>query len=257
MLHLTKKIKRREKYKYLNINIEEKYFSDLNLEEIKREIKESNCKYICFFEENYPKELLELEDFPIVIFVKGNISALARYKIGVIGSRENTEYGKRVTKNIVEVIDDEVAFVSGMAKGIDTIALEGSFENKGLPIGVLAYGFNYCYPKKNKMLMHNIEEKGILVTEYMPTSPPEKWKFVARNRIIAALSKILIVVEAKERSGTLITVANALEIGREIMVVPGEMDSINHKGTNFLINDGATMITSYKDVLDMYKCTKN
>ena len=231
-----------------------------NEEIIKYHIKymqENNIDIINIYEKNYPQNLKQIYDPPISLYIKGNLNILNNKNIGIVGCRECSNYGKRATKYFAyNLAKENINIVSGLAKGVDSYAHIGSLctryenENYGKTIAVVGNGLDIVYPKENiKLANEIIRSGGAIISEYPCGTKPDKMNFPARNRIISGISQGIIVVEAKEKSGTLITVDFALEQGRDIFVVPGNINSINSVGTNELIKQGAKLITTYKDIL--------
>lgn len=212
-------------------------------------MNENNIKIININEREYPQALKEIYDPPISLYVKGNIEKLNNKNIGIVGCRECTEYGKKSAEYFAYNLSKQnINIVSGLAKGIDSYAHLGSL-NTGNTIAVLGNGLDIIYPKENLELANEIIKRGgTIISEYPCGTKPDKMKFPARNRIISGISKGVIVVEAKEKSGTLITVDFALEQGRDVFVVPGNINSINSVGTNDLIKQGARLVTTYEDI---------
>ena len=212
-------------------------------------MKENNIKIININEREYPQVLKEIYDPPISLYVKGNIEKLNNKNIGIVGCRECTTYGKKSAEYFAYNLSKQnINIVSGLAKGIDSYAHLGSL-NTGNTIAVLGNGLDMIYPKENLELANEIIKRGgTIISEYPCGTKPDKMKFPARNRIISGISSGIIVIEAKEKSGTLITVDFALEQGRDVFVVPGNINSINSVGTNDLIKQGAMLITTYEEV---------
>ncbi len=207
----------------------------------------------------YPKILKEIYDPPISLYVKGNTNILNQKAIGIVGCREASQYGKSVAKYFsYHLAQEEINVVSGLAKGVDSYAHVGAIcianmakkcEDCGKTIAVVANGLDIIYPKENEMLQEEIlRTGGAIITEYPLGTKPERMNFPARNRIISGISKGILVVEAKEKSGTLITVDFALEQGRDVFVVPGNINSSNSVGTNCLIKQGAKLVTNYREI---------
>lgn len=212
-------------------------------------MKENNIKIININEREYPQALKEIYDPPISLYVKGNIEKLNNKNIGIVGCRECTTYGKKSAEYFAYNLSKQnINIVSGLAKGIDSYAHLGSL-NTGNTIAVLGNGLDMIYPKENLELANEIIKRGgTIISEYPCGTKPDKMKFPARNRIISGISSGIIVIEAKEKSGTLITVDFALEQGRDVFVVPGNINSINSVGTNDLIKQGARLVTTYEDI---------
>ncbi|EFI42455.1 DNA-processing protein DprA [Peptoniphilus sp. oral taxon 386] len=200
----------------------------------------------------YPKNLLNIIDYPRVLYVKGNLTDGDNNSIAIVGARNNSDYGRCVVDYIVDLLSDyEISIVSGLAYGIDGLAHKRALKNNMKTIAVLGSGVDVIYPIKNKKLYYDIVENGAVVSEYPPTSSPIAYRFPLRNRIISGLSLGVIVVEAKAKSGSLITARLAAEQGREVFAVPGNINSQYSEGTNLLIRDGAKIFTSIDDLLDL------
>ncbi len=203
---------------------------------------------------NYPDKLKNIYGKPILLYVKGNQEILNDFSLAIVGCRECSQYGKNMAMEIAQALsNNKINVVSGMAKGIDAYAHQGAIKGKEKTIAVLGNGVDVIYPKENEKIYYEILEKqGAVVSEYAIGVEPEKMNFPARNRLISGLSDGVIVIEAKEKSGTLITVDFALEQGKNVFVVPGNINSPYSKGTNDLIKQGAKPITSLKDILEEY-----
>ena len=224
-----------------------------NKENLKRQIddiQEQNIKIITIKEKEYPQLLRTIYDYPVSIYVKGNEKILNDPTIGIVGCRQSTAYGEKVAQYFAYNLSKRsINIISGLAKGIDSQSHIGAIKAKGITIGVIGSGLDIVYPKENQYLYDKIiKEDGAIVSEYPLGVKPEKMNFPARNRIISGMSKGILVVEAKKKSGTLITVDFALEQGRDVYVVPGNIDEMNSVGTNDLIKQGAQMVTSHKDI---------
>ena len=240
-----------------------------NLLEFKENIKiynyieymnRNNIKILKYLDEKYPNDFRYLYDAPIIIYALGNIDILnTKSKIAVIGARKASNYGINVAQKIGTFLsNNNIHTVSGLALGIDMNSHIGVLKeninniNSGKAIAVIGNGLDNIYPYSNQ----NIEKKilyngGCIITEYIVGTKPLKMNFPARNRLISALSNKLIVVEAEsEKSGTMITVDYSLELGRDILVVPGNITSKMSLGTNKLIKEGAKVITEFNDIID-------
>lgn len=221
-------------------------------------MQENDINIINIYEKDYPQLLKKIYDPPISLYIKGNKEILNNKNIGIVGCRECTEYGKKTAKYFsYNLAKENINIVSGLAKGVDSYAHLGCLstyyedENSGKTIAVVGNGLNMIYPKENIELANQIiKSGGCIISEYPCGTKPDRMNFPARNRIISGISKGIIVVEAKEKSGTLITVDFALEQGKDVYVVPGNINSINSVGTNELIKQGAKLVTTYKDILN-------
>ena len=203
----------------------------------------------------YPQGLRNIPDMPCVLYVKGDLPRFdRRLSISVIGTRKPTTYGKLVCERIASVLATAgVTVVSGGALGLDSVAHRAAMDAGGTTVAVLGCGINYDYLRENKTLRDAICQHGALVSEYPPRSPATRYTFPARNRLIAALSQGTVVVEAGEKSGTLITADYALEQGKDVFALPGSVMSPSFKGSNRLISQGATAVFSGLDVLGRYR----
>ncbi len=199
----------------------------------------------------YPDKLRNIDYPPKVLFCLGNLDLLNRRSIAIIGSRNYSGYGKRAANEFSKgLAKNDICIVSGLAKGIDAFAHSGCLSVDGKTIAVLGSGVDEIYPKENTQLYHEIIAKdGLIISEYPLGTKPEKQHFPARNRIISGLSDGVLVIEARKNSGTNITVDFALEQGKDVFVIPGNIYSKTSDGTNFLIKEGAIPVTSYEDVL--------
>ncbi len=216
------------------------------------ELENLKIKYFTLCCDIYPKNLLDMNFPPIVMYYIGEIPESDLY-ISIIGSRRCTDYGKFVAhKFSKELAKENIVVISGMALGADTVAHVGCLEGEGKTIAVVGSGLDICYPKINEKLMGKIINNGCVMSEYPPGTPPIAGNFPMRNRIISALSDGLIVVEAAHKSGTMITVDHALEQGRTVFTVPGNITSKNSQGTNHLLRQGAIPLTDIKDILEEF-----
>lgn len=220
-------------------------------------MKKAKINVLTIHDEEYPTNLKRIYDSPICIYYKGNIETLnKKNKIAIIGCREYSEYGRSVAINFsYKLAQKGIVIVSGCARGIDSFAHKGCMLGNRETIAVLGNGLDYVYPPENNKLEEQIINKnGILISEYIIGTKPNKYTFPARNRLISALSEGVLVIEAKQKSGTLITVDFALEQGKNIYVIPGNITQENSKGTNELIKQGAKLVTEITDILDDIKC---
>ena len=203
----------------------------------------------------YPERLKNIDSPPKHLYCLGNMELLNHINnIAMIGSRNCSSYGERVAKDFAfNLAKENVCIVSGLAKGIDSFSHIGALNAKGKTIAVLGSGLDNVYPKENTKLMESIiQNNGLVISEYPLGSKALKQNFPARNRIISGLSDSVLVVEARKNSGTNITVDFALEQGKDVFVIPGNIYSKTSDGTNYLIIEGGIPVLSYKDILKQY-----
>jgi DNA processing protein len=199
---------------------------------------------------SYPRLLRELPDPPAILFVRGTLDEPDRFAVGMVGSRHATPYGRSVAERIArELAGHGLTVVSGGAVGVDTAAHRGALAGGGRTLAVLGCGIDVDYPRENRELFEQIALSGALISEYPLGAQPDAWRFPLRNRIISALSQGTLVVEAPRASGALITARYAVEQGRPVMAVPGNIDRSASQGTNQLIKDGAILVTEVQDIL--------
>lgn len=207
--------------------------------------------YVCHSDPGYPENLAAIYDPPPVIFFKGRLNAADKLSVAIVGTRKPSPYGLLVAEKLAKDLTAlGVTIVSGMARGIDSAAHRGALENSGRTIAVLGCGPDVVYPRENKKLMEEIMHNGAVVSEFPPGTQPEAWRFPVRNRIISGLSQATLVVEAAEKSGALITADFALEQGRDVMAVPGNVVNPLSRGPHRLIKQGARLVEGAGDVLD-------
>lgn len=206
---------------------------------------------------NYPRLLRTIYDAPPVLYLKGSLLPQDDLAIAVVGTRKATVYGKEVTARLVsELARHQITVVSGLARGIDSVAHRAALDGGGRTIAVLGHGIDTVYPAQNLALAREIASRGALLTDYPLGMPPEASNFPPRNRIISGLSLGVLVTEAGDKSGALITVDNALEQGREVFAVPGNMLSGASRGTNRLLQQGgAKLVLEVKDILEELNLT--
>lgn len=214
-------------------------------------IESKNIKIITILDENYPKHLLYIDDKPNVIYMKGEILEEDNLAISIVGSRKSTSYGKWAAEKFSkELVELGVTIISGLANGIDTIAHRTALENNGRTIAVLGTGIDKTYPARNKQLYKDIEDSGAVITEFPIGTQPFAYNFPQRNRIISGLSLGIIVIEAQEKSGSLITATHASNQGKDVFALPGNINSVFSQGTNRLIRDGARPLLEIDDIIE-------
>ncbi len=224
----------------------------INPEQIIEKLAKDNIQFITIQNKLYPKLLKEIYAPPFILYYKGSFSYQNFPAIAVVGSRKCTHYGCYVAEKLItSLAENNIAIVSGFALGIDTVAHLSCLKAKGKTVAVLGTGIDVVYPTSNKYLLEQIiDSEGIVFSEFPLGTPPLKYNFPQRNRIIAGLSLATLVIEAYKKSGALITARFSLEQGREVLAVPGNIYSPASEGTNQLIKQGAIPATSAKDILD-------
>lgn len=229
----------------------------LDVDQELAEIEKHGLKVITLMDEAYPKALRSIDTPPPVLYLKGDYIDKDELAISIVGTRRPTSYGRLVAEKLAKELGERgFTIVSGMALGIDTVAHRGALEAGARTIAVLGSGFKDIYPRENVRLMEEIARSGCVMSEFSLFTKPDKWTFPQRNRIIGGLSRGTIIVEAPEKSGALITARLALEQGREVFAVPGNITSEASRGTNKLIKDGAKLIENIDDVLEEFRDLK-
>ena len=205
-------------------------------------------------DDRYPQLLGQIHDFPKTLYCQGNLNLLAKNCFAVVGTRKLTSYGKEVTQNIVRgLVHAGFVIVSGLALGIDSVAHQTTLDCDGETIAVLGTPLDQIYPPENSKLAEDIlNNNGLIISEYPAGYPGLRMNFAIRDRLISGLSKGVLVIEAPEKSGALITAHCALDQNRDVFAVPGSIFSSNSVGPNSLIKKGAKLVTSAQDILDEY-----
>lgn len=230
------------------------YNALINKEEVDEHLKlnlmkKMKCHYITIFSHDYPELLKQINCPPFVLYYYGDLSLLKEKTIGVVGMRNMSDYGKRATHIFVkDLVKNGYTIVSGMARGVDTVAHQNAIAYHGHTIAVLGTGIEYCYPKENRLLYEELKQNHLVLSEYPFMTAPQKHLFPFRNRIIAGLSQCLLISEAKQKSGTMITAGYALEQGKNIYCIPGRFD--DYEGCNTLIRQGAQLVLNVCDILE-------
>lgn len=207
--------------------------------------------YLSYFDEAYPEALREIHQPPLILFYEGNLDALKLPSLSVVGTRLATPYGLETIRHLLPtVISKGISIVSGLAQGIDVMAHQITFAACGVPIGVIGTGLDVVYPNRHAALQKQIANSGLLISEYPADSKPLRSHFPERNRIIAGLSSATLVIEAKKRSGNLITANLALQNNRDVLAVPGSIFSETAQGTNELLSLGAKLVVQPEDILE-------
>lgn len=223
-------------------------------ERILQKCEEKNLEIITQSDERYPARLKNIFDPPTVLYCRGNFPDIdGNAVIGVVGTRRASAYGLSAARRMgSELARGGGIVVSGLADGIDAAAMRGALEGGGSVVGVLGCGADVVYPRCNRELFASTARYGCIVSEFPPGTPPVKWNFPKRNRIISGLSRGVVVVEAPEKSGALITARQALDQGRDVFVVPGNVDMASFVGSNRLLRDGAEVVGCGWDILGEY-----
>jgi DNA processing protein len=221
---------------------------------VKRELsllEKVGGKIIVLRDNAYPKRLKDIYDPPALLYVRGELRREDELAVAIVGSRKTSPYGRWFTEKIgQDLARHGVTIVSGMARGIDSVAHKGALQGGGRTIAVLGCGIDVIYPSENRELFHQIIEHGAVLSEFPMESPPEGGHFPRRNRIISGLSMGVVIVQASAESGSLITAGYALEQGREVFAVPGNVGAEGSRGTNQLIKEGAKLVESSEDILE-------
>lgn len=230
------------------------YHALVDKEKVDEELKEKlferlKCRYTTIFSDDYPELLKDINCPPFVLYYYGDLSLVNTNTIAVIGMREMSEYGKKVTEYIcTELCKEQYTIVSGMARGIDGVAHRSAMASNGKTIAVLGSGIEYCYPLRHKDLYEELKDKHLVISEYPFDKTPDKTMFPFRNRIVSGLSHAVLVTEAKKKSGTMITVGYALEQGKEVFAIPSRIN--DNDGCNYLISQGAKLVMNTKDIIE-------
>jgi DNA processing protein len=221
-------------------------------------LEKAGVKVCTFHDDDYPARLREIYDYPPVIYLKGELTLQDEWCIAVVGTRRATVYGKQVTQEIVEgLARNKITAISGLARGIDTVAHRAALEAGGRTVAVCACGLDSVYPAENATLARSIAENGALISEYPLGAKPRPDNFPRRNRIMSGMSLGVLVIEADETSGAIITAHMALEQNREVFAVPGSILSPMSRGTNTLIQEGAKLVRNCTDILEELNLTAN
>jgi len=207
-------------------------------------------------DQSYPSRLKEIYDYPPVLYVRGSLLPEDEWCLAVVGTRRATVYGKQVTEEMVtDLAQSKITIVSGLAKGVDTIAHQSALAAGGRTIAVFACGLDIVYPGENARLARSIIERGALISEHPPGTRPRAENFPRRNRILSGLSLGVLVIEADETSGAMITARMAVEQNREVFAIPGSVLSPASRGANRLIQEGAKLVRGYTDILEELNLT--
>jgi DNA processing protein len=212
-------------------------------------LEEMGAAVLTIKDKEYPQLLRNIPDAPIVLYKKGSFP-LGTNTLAIVGSRRASFEGMNLAEKIAQTLSSVgITIVSGLARGIDSAAHRGALKDKGKTIGVLGCGIDICYPSENKKLFERMGDEAAILTEYMPGEQPLQFHFPERNRIIAGLARGVLVIEASQKSGSLITARLGLEYGREVMAIPGSVFNEEYRGANKLIKDGAKLVDGIGDII--------
>ena len=238
-----------EHYRGLKTALKRKAYDDIIAEMDKHNVFAVTC-----FSDTFPERLRNIDDMPYVLFCRGNVKLMDTSALGVVGTRKVSSYGRRVTKDFVEILSEYFTIVSGLAYGVDAIAHETTLAEGGKTIAVLGGGLINVYPQANQGLADRIlQNGGLLISEYGMNAAPLTYRFPHRNRLVSGLSKGLLVCQAAAKSGTNSTVECALQQGRDVFVVPGEIYDYGYAGSNTLIKSmQGACVTTPRDIVDYY-----
>lgn len=242
---------------YLNEKEQEKLRrakKEKDIEEKYRELETSGMRFIPAYATEYPEKLRNISSAPFALYVKGKLPDPEKISVAIVGARRCTSYGEALALEYgQELARHGIQVISGMAKGIDGAGQRGALNEKGSTYAVLGCGADICYPKEHQGLYEDIQQSGGIISELCPGTPPLSSHFPARNRIISGLSDVVLVLEAKERSGSLITADMALEQGKDVYALPGPVTSTLSQGCHRLISQGAGILISPADLLKELK----
>lgn len=231
-------------------------FAQAALKDAEREVQEiakADCELIAYDNEAYPPLLKQIPDAPLLLYVRGDLKVLSQYAVAVVGSRRPSAYGSSVAHRLAhDLAQRQLVVVSGLARGVDSAAHRGALEAKGKTVAVMGSGIDVMYPRENKKLADEIAKSGAVISEFPLGTGPTPENFPIRNRIISGLSLGVVVVEAAEYSGSLITARLALEQNREVFAVPGNITSAQSFGPNHLIKQGAKLVDQWMDVIEEF-----
>jgi len=223
----------------------------IDTDEVRALARKQKSQWTTIISKDYPKRLMNIDAPPIVLFYYGNLDLVNERTLGVIGTRRPSDYGQSVTQELVgDAVNQGLTIVSGMALGIDGIAHRAAYNHGGKTIAVLGGGIDCVYPKTNKDIYERMKDDQLIVSEVPFDIAPERSFFPRRNRIIAGLSDKILVSEAQERSGTMITVGYALDQGKDVLCVPGRIGDA--PGTMRMIQTGAKLVLSINDIMEEY-----
>ncbi len=232
--------------------------ASLDLEQYMANLQAQEIQILTWDDPNYPAHLKQIDQPPPILYLKGAFSPEDAWAVAIVGTRAVTAYGRQVTEEIATVLaQNGVTIVSGLARGVDAVAHSAAVKAGGRTLAVLGSGVDRIYPPEHRALAEKIMLQGAVLSDYAPGTPPESANFPPRNRIISGLSLAVVVIEAAETSGSLITASFAAEQGRDVFAVPGNIFAPQSKGTNRLIANGAKPLLAVNDILEALDLTRN
>jgi DNA processing protein len=230
--------------------------SNISVDKVWERIQDLGITIITWDDECYPRRLLEIDQPPPVLYVRGEIHPEDAWSVAVVGTRRVSAYGRQIAEDVaITLARNGITVISGLARGVDAIAHQAAVNVGGRSIAIMGNGVDRIYPPENRKLAEQIISKGALVSDYPPGTPPEASNFPPRNRIISGLSMAVVVIEAGDTSGALITASFAADQGREVFAVPGNITAPQSKGTNRLIYNGAIPLLDPRDILEVLQLT--
>lgn len=230
---------------------------NVDLEKLWTKIESQGIKILTWEDETYPQRLKEIDQPPPLIYIRGDYLPDDLFAVAIVGTRRVTAYGRQITEELAAYLAaNGITVISGLARGVDAIAHQTALKAGGRTIGVLGSGVDKIYPPEHRALAEKMMENGAIVSDYAPGTPPDASNFPPRNRIISGLSLAVVVIEAGETSGALITAEFAAEQGREVFAVPGSILAPQSKGTNKLIQNGALPLLSVNDLMQALDLTR-
>jgi len=230
----------------------------VDLNEVMAQAEKNKIRILTWEDAEYPAHLKEIDQPPPVIYLRGEVTAEDSWSVAIVGTRAVTSYGRQVTEELAAVLaQNGVTVVSGLARGVDAIAHSAALKAGGRTLAVLGSGVDKIYPPEHRQMAEKIIAQGAVISDYPPGTPPESANFPPRNRIISGLAMAVVVVEAGDTSGALITAEFAVEQGREVFAVPGPVYAPQSKGTNRLIANGAKVLLQPAEVLEALDLTRN
>jgi DNA processing protein len=230
---------------------------NVDLEKVWKKIESQNIQILTWEDEAYPQHLKEIDQPPPVLYIRGEYLPDDLFAVAIVGTRRVTPYGRQITEELSSfLVANGITVISGLARGVDSIAHQTALKAGGRTIGVLGSGVDKIYPPEHRALAEKMMVQGAIISDYAPGTPPDASNFPPRNRIISGLSLAVVVIEAGETSGALITAEFAAEQGREVFAVPGSILAPQSKGTNKLIQNGALPLLSVNDLMQALDLTR-